>query len=68
LKLEKKSGYSGSNCHGQRSSTMINSEDKNMARSKPDKNKKTRYVLPGDFEYKAPKTNVQPEWVNTRTS
>jgi hypothetical protein len=49
---------------------MMNStmEDTNTTRRKPKLNKKTRYVLPGDFEYKAPKTGVEPKWFNTETS
>jgi hypothetical protein len=46
----------------------MDSEDTNTTRRKPEKNKKTRYVLPGDLEYKAPKTAVEPEWFNTETS
>jgi hypothetical protein len=42
-------------------------EDTNTTRQKLDKNKKTRFVLPGDLEYKAPKTSVEPEWLNTET-
>jgi hypothetical protein len=40
----------------------------NMTRKKPEKNKKTRYVLLGDLKYKAPKTGVEPEWFNTETT
>jgi hypothetical protein len=43
-------------------------EDTNTTRRKPDKNRKTRFVLPGDLEYKAAKTGVEPEWFNTKTS
>jgi hypothetical protein len=39
-----------------------------MARRKPNKNKKTRYALPRDSEYKAPKTGVEPDWFNTETN
>jgi hypothetical protein len=66
--LKKNGGNSGSNCHGRSSSTRIDLEDTNTTRRKPDKNKKTRIVLPGDLEYKAPKTGVEPEWFNTETS
>jgi hypothetical protein len=47
---------------------MIDSEDTNTTRRKPNKNKKTRFILPGDLEYKAPKTGVEPEWFNTKTN
>jgi hypothetical protein len=45
----------------------MDSEDTNRTKRKPEKNKKTRYVLLGDLEYKAPKTGVKPELLNTET-
>jgi hypothetical protein len=46
----------------------MDSKDTNTIRRKPQKNKKTKYVLLGDLEYKAPKTDVEPEWFNIKTN
>jgi hypothetical protein len=63
--LTKKSQNFGSNCHGQMSSTTMDSEDKKMTRRKVDMNKKSIDLLPRDLEYKVPKTGVKPEWFIT---
>jgi hypothetical protein len=37
---------------------MMDSEDSKTTRRKPEMNKRTKYVLPGDLEYKTLKTGV----------
>jgi hypothetical protein len=46
---------------------MMDLENTNMKRRKPNKNK-TSYVLLGELKYKAPKTSVELDWFNIETS